>query len=57
VTRSGQNIQADLAGAFGHGQAGQRTAAGHYQLEVLVDEQRGHESWRVSEAALAAAAA
>jgi hypothetical protein len=25
--------------------------------EVLVDEQRGHESWRVSEAALAAAAA
>ena len=26
-------------------------------LEVLVDEQRGYESWRVSEAALAAAAA
>ena len=26
-------------------------------LEVLVDEQRGYESWRVSEVALAAAAA
>ncbi|MFI5068058.1 MAG: hypothetical protein ACHP9Z_29325 [Streptosporangiales bacterium] len=26
-------------------------------LEVLVDEQRGYESWRVSEAALAAASA
>jgi hypothetical protein len=26
-------------------------------LEVLVDEERGYESWRVSEAALAAAAA
>jgi hypothetical protein len=35
--------------------AGQLKGAG--LLEVLVDEQRGYESWRVSEAALAAAAA
>lgn len=35
--------------------AGQLKRAG--LLEVLVDERRGYESWRVSEAALAAASA
>jgi hypothetical protein len=35
--------------------AGQLKRAG--LLEVLVDEERGYESWRVSEAALAAASA